>query len=103
MQTLPHPAIHSFSKGFEGKRPAAAVIKAASNIAAAAIEKTIEPEITVDVDGALSFDLRLASGYLVFAELDIDGTLDASIYNDREGILIKRMPQTTDSELIKWF
>ena len=60
-------------------------------------------KITLDVDGALSFDLRLSKGWLVLAELDPDGTLDASIYDDRQGILIKRLPHTTDSELIAWF
>ena len=69
----------------------------------AAVEKTVEPEITVDVDGALSFDLRLASGLLLLAELALDGTLDASIYDDRQGVLIKRLPQATDYELIAWF
>ncbi len=98
-----HPAVHSFSGGFGGKRPTVAVIEAASRIAAAALDKTVEPEITVDVDGALSFDLRLANGLLVFAELDIGGSIDASIYDDREGILIKRLPKATESELIGWF
>ncbi len=98
-----HPAVHSFSEGFGGKRPTVAVIEAASRIAAAALDKTVEPEITVDVDGALSFDLRLANGLLVFAELDIGGALDASIYDDCEGILIKRLPEATESELIGWF
>ena len=67
------------------------------------LRRTVEPEITVDVDGALSFDLRLANGWLLLAELDPDGALDASIYDDRQGILIKRLPRTTDSELIAWF
>ena len=63
----------------------------------------MEPEITVDVDGALSFDLRLTSGLLILAELDLFGELDASVYDDREGILVRRLPQTTESELIGLF
>ena len=47
----------------------------ALRLSAAAVEKTNEPEITVDVDGALSFDLRLNSGLLMFAELTVGGML----------------------------
>ena len=38
------------------------------------------PDITVDVDGELSFDLRLNDGRLVFAELGLDGRLDVGVY-----------------------
>ena len=103
LETTQLPSIRAFSTGHEGKRPSASVVSMADRIAKAAFDKTMEPEITVDVDGALSFDLRLANGWLVLAELDSDGTLDASIYDDRQGILIKRLPQATDSELIAWF
>ena len=44
--------------------------------------QTEEPEITIDVDGALSFDLRLKSGLLMFAELAIGGGLDITVLND---------------------
>ena len=103
LETAQYPAIRAFSIGHEGKRPSVSVVSMADRIAKAAGDKTVEPEITVDVDGALSFDLRLSNGWLVLAELDLDGALDASIYDDRQGILIKRLPQATDSELIAWF
>ena len=44
--------------------------------------------------------VRAARDSLLLAEMDPDGALDASIYDDRQGILIKRLPHTTDSELI---
>ena len=103
LETAQHSAVRAFSIGHEGKWPVASAVSMADRVAKAAVDKTLEPEITVDVDGALSFDLRLANGWLVLAELDPDGTLDASIYDDRQGILIKRLPHTTDSELIAWF
>lgn len=103
LETAQHSAVRAFSIGHEGKRPAASAVGMADRVAKAAVDKTVEPEITLDVDGALSFDLRLSKGWLVLAELDPDGTLDASIYDDRQGILIKRLPHTTDSELIAWF
>ena len=97
------PAIQSFRKGLNGVYPDPRVTDMAIRITAAALAKTVEPEITVDVDGALSFDLRLASGLLILAELDLFGELDASVYDDREGILVRRLPQTTESELIGLF
>ena len=98
-----HPAVREFSDGLGGVRPADATIGVASRVAEAALAKTVEPEITVDVDGALSFDLRLANGLLLLAELDLSGELDASIYDDRKGILIKRLPHATESDVVGWF
>ncbi len=98
-----HPAISEFAEGIDGERPAPSVVDAANRIAQAAIEKTVQPEISVDVDGALSFDLRLASGLLLMAELEVQGELDASIYDDKQGILIKRLRNATGSELIRHF
>ena len=72
-ETAQHSAIRVFSIGHEGKRPSVSVVSMADRIAKAAVDKAVEPEITVDADGALSFDLRLASGRLVLAELDLDG------------------------------
>ena len=97
-----HPAVYAFSEGLEGIRPTSAAIGVAARIAVAALAKTVEPEITVDVDGALAFDLRTAGGLLVLAELDVNGELDASVYGD-EDRLVKRLPQTTATDLIGWF
>ena len=78
LETAQHSAIRVFSIGHEGKRPSVSVVSMADRIAKAAVDKTVEPEITVDADGALSFDLRLTSGRLVLAELDLDGAFAAS-------------------------
>ena len=98
-----HPAVYDFSQGLAGVMPTADVVNVASRVAAAAIQKTVSPEITVDVDGALSFDLRTSAGLLVLAELGLDGELDASVYGDDQDGLIKRLPRTTAAELIGWF
>ena len=92
-----------FSEGLESDRPARSVIDMAAQITTEAEAKTVQPEITVDVDGALSFDLRLSDGRLVLAELSMDGVLDASIYDDDLGISFTRLPQATASELIAYF
>ena len=103
LETPLHPAVQEFAKGVGDVRPEQAVVEMAQRITLAAIEKTIEPEISVDVDGALSFDLRLANGLLLMAELEVQGGLDASIYDDKQGVLVKRLRNTTDTELILHF
>ena len=95
-------AVVEFSNGLDGKRPASHVLFMAALMAAEAKKKTIQPEVSVDIDGALSLDLRLESGALILAELDADGCLDASVY-DQDGNLEKRMPRTNETELLEFF
>lgn len=45
---------------------------------------TSNPEITVDLDGALSFDLRLQDGNLLFGELNSSGTFSVTVLDDRD-------------------
>ena len=75
----------------------------ASVLAREAEERTHDPEITIDVDGALSFDLRLTSGLLMFAQLTIDGTLDITILNDsgQETFVVRHLSAATDSQLVE--
>ena len=103
LETTLHPAVQTFAEGVGGVQPATDVVEIAHRIAMAAIDKTIEPEISVDVDGALSFDLRLANGLLMFAELGVHGALDAGIIDDERGIIVERLWNTTAEELIRCF
>ena len=103
LETTLHPAVQTFAEGVGGVQPATDVVEIAHRIAMAAIDKTIEPEISVDVDGALSFDLRLANGLLMFAELGVHGALDAGIIDDERGIIVERLRNTTAEELIRCF
>ena len=81
----------------------------AARIVQAALDHTVGPEITVDdEDGDLDFHLRLTDGLLVMANLFPDGTIDASVYDDSQGIpvkTVKRMRRTSTSaaELIQLF
>ena len=102
-RTFPHSAVRAFARGIGDKQPTGATVDIAARISFAALANTVQPEITVDVDGALSFDLRLANGLLVLAELDLDGELDASVYDDDKGILVQRLKKTTESEFIDLF
>ncbi len=95
-------ALDAFAEGLDGRQPGLEVVELAANIANAALSHIPHPEVAFDVDGALSFDLRTASGYLIFAELTTDGALDASVY-DAQNNLTQRMPSATAVELTAWF
>ena len=95
-------AIAAFAKGLAGQQPDPSAVETANCIADAALSMTVEPEVTVDVDGDLSFDLRTKDGRLILAELSPDGGLDASVY-DRQDKFLKRMPAATADELIACF
>ena len=108
----PIPIVQSFSKGLAGVRPSASTLEAANRIVEAAIAKAVEREIEVDdTDGALSFELRLANGFLVIGELSLGGNLHANVYNDRhpntsasiEEIWVDHLPRISATDLIALF
>ena len=102
-ETVPHPIAQEFALGVDGVRPTAGVVDMAVRIVQAAVERTADAEFSVDVDGALSFVLRLTDGRLILAELDPDGSLDASRYDDDHGKNVKRLRQATAEDLIRLF
>ena len=73
-------------------------------IAKAAMQQTIEPEISVGEDGALSFDLRLSNRLRMLAELPIVGPLNVGIYDDRDvsqrAQVVEYLPNASTEELI---
>ena len=69
-----------FSAGLGGVCPTEEAIRIARVLSEAAVRHVAHPDITVDIDGELSFDLRLDDGRLVFAELGLDGQLDVGVY-----------------------
>ena len=98
-----HPAVKAFAKGIEGNLPSTEIVEMAHRIALAAVDKTIEPDISVDVDGALSFDLRLANGLLLMAELSVGGTLEAGVVDDERGVIVEHLPNPTVEDLVRRF
>ena len=94
--------VREFSMGLDGDRPDNHVVDLADRLIQETRAQTEEPEITIDVDGALSFDLRLTSGLLMFAELAIDGTLDVTVLNDSGpgARLVKHLPAVTESAFV---
>ena len=97
-----HSAIvREFAAGVDGVRPGRSVVDKADRLVQAARQGTIEPEIAVDVDGALSFDLRLNNGLLLLAELSIAGNLDASVYDDAAGERVQRLPRATEAQFME--
>ena len=102
----PHPAVSEFALGVEGaQQPSPAVTAVAARIVQAAMARTVDPEFSVDVDGALSFDLRLDNGLLILAELAIDGTLDATLFDDSakpDVRIVRHLPQAAPEEMLSW-
>ena len=107
-----HPAVQAFASGIAGVRPSISTLESAAKIVEAALRKTDQREIEVDdTDGALAFELRLASGLLVVGELSLRGDLHANVYYDQhpdvgasiEEIWTKHLPDTTAEHLIDLF
>lgn len=100
------PVVREFAEGVDGVRPGREVVAMAVRLVQAAIEHTNEPEITVDDDDGVEFDLRLGNGWLLMANLLPDGRIDVSVYDDSQGIpvkRVKRMPQASEAELVSLF
>lgn len=76
--------LEEFTAGIGEVRPAEAVVEAARAISLAAVKYTTEPEIAVDIDGELSFDLRLANGRLVLAELNVNGRVHVGVHDEND-------------------
>ncbi|MCY4483452.1 MAG: hypothetical protein OXC12_11290 [Spirochaetaceae bacterium] len=87
----------------DGRTPGVDVVDLARALVRGAEQRTHQPEITIDVDGALSFDLRLTSGLLMFAELAIDGKLDITIVNDsgQESFVAKHLSDATEGQFVE--
>lgn len=85
-----------FAVGVGGKVPSRRTQDAARRIATEASKYTKHPDLTVDVDGALSFDMRAMDGRVVFAEMDIDGGLDVGVYSDA-GQMLDHDAQATEA------
>jgi hypothetical protein len=107
-----HPEVEAFTKGFEGVIPDSNTLEIASFIVNSALRSSKDVDLEFDdTDGSLSFQLRSQTGFLVVAELSLEGELHANIYNDEnpdpnagiEDIWIKHLPQTSPAELVAWF
>ena len=96
-----HPIVQEFAIGVDGVQPSDAIVAMVVRVVQAALDHTVGPEITVDDEDGMDFHLRLTDGLLVMANVFHDGTIDASVYDDSQGIpvkTVKRMPRSTTSE-----
>ena len=95
-------ALGEFSCGSSAHPPSQHVLSVARRLSEAVIASTIEPEITVDVDGALAFDLRLPSGLLMFAELQVDGSLSLTVLDDsgKDTSVVQHVPSATEPQFL---
>ena len=97
------PIVEEFAAGVEDVVPSPEVVAMAGRLAQAVLDYTGETAaLVVDVDGALSFDLRLNNGLLLLAELDLAGYFDASVYDDRNGkaVRVQRLPWATEAQFL---
>ena len=93
--------LDEFRKGFDGEhQPSKNVVEMATKICQTAIKATDHPDIIVDDDGALSFDFRLKSGYLIMAEIEIDGSIAANLYDENDQLL-EEMIRATEKDFIR--
>lgn len=94
------PIVQEFAAGLDGVTPSPETVAIAGRLAQAVLDYTAEPALAVDVDGALSFDLRLRNGLLLLAELSVAGTLDVGVYDPAAGKEIRHFPQATADQLL---
>lgn len=94
------PIVQEFAAGLDGVIPSPETVAIAGRLAQAVLSYTAEPALAVDVDGALSFDLRLTNGLLLLAELSVAGTLDAGVYAPAAGKEIRHFPRATADQLL---
>lgn len=92
------PVVWEFAAGVDGVMPDINIVAEAGRLVKAANKWTPIPDIAVDVDGALSFYLRLWNGLLLMAELRVNGILDASVYNDVTKEQINHFPRATEAQ-----
>lgn len=92
------PVVREFAAGVDGVMPNINIVAKAGRLVKAANKWTPIPDIAVDVDGALSFYLRLWNGLLLMAELRINGILNASVYNDVTKERINHLPRATEAQ-----
>ena len=98
-----HPALSDFEKGREANPPTEEINRLARRIVKTAAERGNYPDIHVDFEGSLSFDLRLPDGRLLLANLFTDGVLDVSVYDDASGKWIINWPDATEADFVSLF
>lgn len=90
--------LKDFAEGVEGVKPEVAVVEMARRITQTVVDNATVPDVTFDMDGGLSFDVRLKDGRLVMAELEVCGAIDASVF-DSHNSLLKHLPRATEQDI----
>ena len=98
-----HPALREFAAGKEGNPPTEEANRLAQRIVQTADQKGTHPDVHVDFEGALSFDLYLPDGRLLLAYLFPDGVLDVSVYDEATGEWAVNNPTATERDFVGLF
>lgn len=95
-------ALDEFAHGSSTHPPRPDIVNLAGRLSNAVTDNTIGPEITFDLDGALSFDLRLRNNLLMFAELQVDGVLSFTVLDDtgEKPAVVAHFPSATESQFL---
>ncbi|MDE2817828.1 MAG: hypothetical protein OXK81_14185 [Chloroflexota bacterium] len=97
-----HAELDAFAEGIGDVRPSGEVVMMAFRIARVVVANVEHPDILMDIDGELSFDLLRKDGRLVLAEMEVNGTIHASLY-DCQNSLLEYMPSATEAEFTSLF
>lgn len=98
-----HPALSNFAKGKEGVCPDTETLSLARSLIEVATQRVPNPDIQVDFEGSLSFDLQLPNGHWLLADLFIDGQFDVSVYNRAAKEWVVNYPHATANQFASLF
>ena len=79
--------IRVFADGVGDTKPRMAAVILAQRLVEVVKENVEHPDICLDDDGELSFDLRLRNGRLLMAELSVHGNIVGSLYDENDQFL----------------
>ena len=98
-----HPALSNFAKGKEGICPGTETLSLARTLIEIAIQRVSNPDIHVDFEGSLSFDLPLPNERWLLADLFIDGQFDVSVYDRAAKEWVVNCPRATANQFASLF
>ena len=98
-----HQVAQEFSRGANGVTPLPNVVEMVDRIIKTVIEKTSEPDYSVDDDGAVSFEAPLSDGRFIMCEVSMAGNINAGLYRGPHGGLETFLVRPTEEQLLGLF
>ena len=79
------------------------IVEIVDRIIKTVIEKTSEPDYSVDDDGAVSFEATLHDEHFIMCEVSTAGNINAGLYRDPQGGLETFLFSPTEEQLLILF